>query len=361
MALTLRAVLTELDNLSTQGEIDEIGRDQIVDSVARAALLGARGNSGVILSQLIRGAAEELISRPGRARGPGPGRRRHGARRRPRVRHRCATPPRAPSSPSCARWPRAPRPRSPTWPSRGCSTASTTRRRTRCSPTCSSTRWTPARPPSSAAPSCCRSCASPAWSTPAATASRSSSRASSRPCAAPSRRRSSTTRPPASRTPSTTPRPTATARTSRSRATTWSRRRGCRGWRRSATPCWWSATPRRLKVHVHTDEPERATDLFDGVGEVSRLDVADMHEQVEQRTARVSEVIDTCGVLAVVNGDGMRVLFEGMGAHVLDGGPDAEPEHLRAAGRHPRRPRRGGRRPARTRPTSGWPPSAPPS
>src|ERR687885_153288 len=29
------------------------------------ALLGARGNSGVILSQLVRGAAEELISRPG--------------------------------------------------------------------------------------------------------------------------------------------------------------------------------------------------------------------------------------------------------------------------------------------------------
>ena len=36
-----------------------------MQSVARAALLGARGNSGVILSQLIRGAAEELISRPG--------------------------------------------------------------------------------------------------------------------------------------------------------------------------------------------------------------------------------------------------------------------------------------------------------
>src|SRR5688572_7940636 len=65
MALTLRAVLEEIDRLSSQGEIDEIGRDEIVDSVARAALLGARGNSGVILSQLIRGAAEELISRPG--------------------------------------------------------------------------------------------------------------------------------------------------------------------------------------------------------------------------------------------------------------------------------------------------------
>ena len=68
MALTLRACLDELDRLArVEGEhtIDEIGRDQIVDSVARAALLGARGNSGVILSQLIRGAAEELISRPG--------------------------------------------------------------------------------------------------------------------------------------------------------------------------------------------------------------------------------------------------------------------------------------------------------
>ena len=65
MALTMRAVLEELDRLSEGGAIDEIGRDQIVDLVARAALLGARGNSGVILSQLIRGAAEELISRPG--------------------------------------------------------------------------------------------------------------------------------------------------------------------------------------------------------------------------------------------------------------------------------------------------------
>ena len=83
---------------------------------------------------------------------------------------RCATPPRARSSRSCARWPRAPRVRSRTWPSRACSTASTTRRRTRCSPTCSSTRWTPARRPSSAAPSCCRSCARRASWTPAATA-----------------------------------------------------------------------------------------------------------------------------------------------------------------------------------------------
>jgi fatty acid kinase len=68
MTLTLRAVLDELDRLmgaDASRTIDEIGREEIVQSVARAALLGARGNSGVILSQLIRGAAEELISRPG--------------------------------------------------------------------------------------------------------------------------------------------------------------------------------------------------------------------------------------------------------------------------------------------------------
>jgi dihydroxyacetone kinase-like predicted kinase len=67
MVLTLRAALDELDRLADASEAasGDIGRDQIVASVARAALLGARGNSGVILSQLIRGAAEELASRPG--------------------------------------------------------------------------------------------------------------------------------------------------------------------------------------------------------------------------------------------------------------------------------------------------------
>src|ERR671917_148910 len=68
MVLTLRAVLDELDRLVAEARdrtIHEIGRQEIVDAVARAALLGARGNSGVILSQLIRGAAEELVSRPG--------------------------------------------------------------------------------------------------------------------------------------------------------------------------------------------------------------------------------------------------------------------------------------------------------
>jgi DAK2 domain fusion protein YloV len=65
MALTIRAVMDSLESLDGQ-PMDSVGRDDIVRTVADAALLGARGNSGVILSQIIRGAAEELASRPGR-------------------------------------------------------------------------------------------------------------------------------------------------------------------------------------------------------------------------------------------------------------------------------------------------------
>src|SRR3954453_11981364 len=62
MALTLQAVMSELDRLN--GQPMSANREEIVHAVARAALMGARGNSGVILSQIVRGAAEELASRP---------------------------------------------------------------------------------------------------------------------------------------------------------------------------------------------------------------------------------------------------------------------------------------------------------
>ncbi|MFL5899281.1 MAG: DAK2 domain-containing protein [Solirubrobacterales bacterium] len=64
MAMTLRAVMEELDRLDGQS-VDDVGRTELVQALARAALMGARGNSGVILSQIVRGAAEELASRPG--------------------------------------------------------------------------------------------------------------------------------------------------------------------------------------------------------------------------------------------------------------------------------------------------------
>jgi dihydroxyacetone kinase-like predicted kinase len=78
-----------------------------------------------------------------------------------------------------------------------------------------------------------------------------------------------------------------------------------------------------LKIHVHTDEPGAATALFDGAGEVSHLDVADMHVQVQQREARLAT--NRCGALAVAAGDGMHALFASLGVAVLDGGPTLNP------------------------------------
>jgi dihydroxyacetone kinase-like predicted kinase len=88
-----------------------------------------------------------------------------------------------------------------------------------------------------------------------------------------------------------------------------------------------------LKVHVHTDEPEVATALFAAAGEVSRLDVADMHAQVQARSERLApsagdgagDPQPRCGALAVVAGDGMRELYESLGVAVLYGGPTLNP------------------------------------
>ena len=79
-----------------------------------------------------------------------------------------------------------------------------------------------------------------------------------------------------------------------------------------------------LKVHVHTDEPEEAVALFEAAGEVSQLDVADMREQVAERDERRLRA-GRCSVVAVTSGDGMRELYEGLGAFVVDGGDTFNP------------------------------------
>ncbi|HET7506730.1 MAG TPA: DAK2 domain-containing protein [Solirubrobacterales bacterium] len=79
-----------------------------------------------------------------------------------------------------------------------------------------------------------------------------------------------------------------------------------------------------LKVHIHTDEPEKATEVFDGVGEVTNLDVADMREQMAERDARLGAGGRT-GVVAVAAGDGLQRLFGELGAHVVPGGETLNP------------------------------------
>jgi len=80
-----------------------------------------------------------------------------------------------------------------------------------------------------------------------------------------------------------------------------------------------------LKVHVHTDEPEAAVALFEGAGEVTNLDVADMREQMAERDARLGAGGGRTGVLAVAAGDGLERLFAELGAHVVPGGETLNP------------------------------------
>jgi uncharacterized protein len=70
MAGTIRAVLDGLDGLRSNS-LAAVDRNYIVQTVAHSALMGARGNSGVILSQIVRGVAEVLSTRRGELIGPG--------------------------------------------------------------------------------------------------------------------------------------------------------------------------------------------------------------------------------------------------------------------------------------------------
>lgn len=78
-----------------------------------------------------------------------------------------------------------------------------------------------------------------------------------------------------------------------------------------------------LKVHVHTDEPDAAKALFAGIGLIEREDIADMTEQIAERDARLRQA--KTGVVAIATGAGMKRLFVSLGAHVVDGGPTLNP------------------------------------
>ena len=88
-----------------------------------------------------------------------------------------------------------------------------------------------------------------------------------------------------------------------------------------------------LKVHVHTDDPGSALALGTAAGTIEGVEIANMHAQQEQRDRRLSLVPSTrvkTGVVAVVAGEGNRLLFEtlaeGVGAiRIVSGGPTANP------------------------------------
>jgi fatty acid kinase len=83
-----------------------------------------------------------------------------------------------------------------------------------------------------------------------------------------------------------------------------------------------------LKVHVHTDDPGRALQLATVQGVLEGVEVSNMHRQTAEREVRVLESGDAGGgttVVAVSVGAGNRALFESLGAEVVDGGETMNP------------------------------------
>jgi len=330
MAMTLRAVLSELDRINGQ-HIDEVGRGTVVDAVARAALLGARGNSGVILSQIVRGAAEELASRPGELVDP--------------ILVAAALAKAADAAYDSVRE-----------PAEGTMLSAVRAMAHRVAHELAHMRTQRLGP--GVEPAAQDELLAEVLERALEAGIEAVERG---PDQLPALREAGVVDAGAygltvivagvigalrGADPPEVEHHTAPAGALHHRhGHESSRFRFCTNFAVTGRDLIASrfiplleeigdsvlvvGDPKTLKVHVHTDDPDRAVALFDPVGEVSRLDVADMREQVAERDARLggggADAIAGCGVLAVVNGAGIAALYEGLGAHVVDGGPTLNP------------------------------------
>ncbi|MFL5860598.1 MAG: DAK2 domain-containing protein [Solirubrobacteraceae bacterium] len=329
MVLTLRAVLTELDRLAGASEgrtIDDVGRDEIVASVARAALLGARGNSGVILSQLIRGAAEELISRPGELVDPvliGAALARaadqaYGSVREPaegtiltvvrEMAHRVAS--------EIAHIPDARLSADATAGEQDLVIAGVIESALQAGQ--ESVKRGPDLLPVLRAAGVVDA---GGYGLTVLLAGIVGALRGSEPPALEHHRAARVTHPQHSST---------TFRYCTNFAVTGAgleQRRYIAELETLGDSVLVVGDQTTLKIHVHTDDPDAATAVFATAGIVSHLDVADMREQVQRRDGRLEapSAASLCGGLAVVNGEGMARLFSGFGFRVLDGGATLNP------------------------------------
>ena len=88
-----------------------------------------------------------------------------------------------------------------------------------------------------------------------------------------------------------------------------------------------------LKAHVHTDEPGSALGHGTAIGVISGVEVANMHEQTVAREDRLLQVLpdgapepNASDVVAVVSGAGNRAIFESLGAsQIVEGGQSMNP------------------------------------
>jgi DAK2 domain fusion protein YloV len=329
MVLTLRSVLQELDRLADAEEgraLDDVGREEIVASVARAALLGARGNSGVILSQLIRGAAEELASRPGELVDPvlisaalaRASDQAYGSVRQPAegtiltvVREMAARV----ASELAHHDVRRLGPDTPD-EEQNAVIADVIERAVEAGE--DSVKRGPDLLPVLREAGVVDA---GGYALTVLLAGIVGALRGSEPPAVEHQAAARVTHP---------QHESSTFRYCTNFAVTGS----------GLEPHGFVPRLEQLgdsvlvvgdqttvKVHIHTDDPDAATAVFDGSGTVSHLDVADMRVQVRERSSRLeARVADAvCGALAVTAGDGMRALFESLGVTSLDGGPTLNP------------------------------------
>jgi DAK2 domain fusion protein YloV len=83
--------------------------------------------------------------------------------------------------------------------------------------------------------------------------------------------------------------------------------------------------PGAVKIHVHTDEPGRALSLATAAGDVEEVDIKNMHVQTAGRTERLVREVAVTGAVAVCLGAGNRRLFESLGAVCVEGGETMNP------------------------------------
>jgi fatty acid kinase len=329
MALTMRAVVEELGKLPDSA-MDEVGRDEIVSAVARAALLGARGNSGVILSQVVRGAAEELASRPGElvdpvlvsaafaraadaayasVRDPAEGTMLTAVRAMAsRVAHDLAHMDTQRLGPEA------------TAEEQDELLAEVLERALEAG------KEAVARGPEQLA--VLREAGVVDAGAYGLTVIIAGCLAALRGAAAPQLEHQYA--------PAALHRPeheSSSFRYCTNFAVTGESLDALRftpELEQLGDSVLVVGDDRTLRVHVHTDDPDAAVALFEPVGEVSRFDVADMHEQVADRSARLAGESAAAGqatsaVVAVASGEGVKRLFEELGVLVVDGGPTMNP------------------------------------
>lgn len=86
-----------------------------------------------------------------------------------------------------------------------------------------------------------------------------------------------------------------------------------------------------LKVHVHTDDPGAALSLGTSLGVIDAVEIANMHAQTAERERRLLRAVPPAppgrtGVVAVVAGAGNRRLYESLGAGaIVEGGRSMNP------------------------------------